>query len=103
MKSRTIILITILTIVISISGATIWKVNDRHLQREIDVVEKRIIEGAIDCFNNDDCTGNKVTLGSLINKGYAKKEINPQSKTYYDLNSYVNYENNNYNFITDVK
>ncbi len=99
MKNKTIILITILTVVISICIATSWKVNKRHLQREVEVVEKRIIEGAIDCYNKNDCTGNKITLKNLINKGYAKKEINPKTKTYYDLNSYVIYENNKYDFV----
>ena len=98
MKNRTIILITVLTIIISICMATVWKVNKRHEEREVLVVEKRIIEGAIDCFNKDDCEGDKVTLDTLIKKGYAKKEINPLTKTYYNLESYV-IKNEDYEFI----
>ena len=98
MKNRTIILITVLTIIISICMATVWKVNKRHEEREILVVEKRIIEGATECFNKGECEGNKVTLNALINKGYAKKEINPITKTYYNLDSYV-IKNEEYEFV----
>ena len=98
MKNRTIILLTILTIIISICVATVWKVNKRHEEREILVVEKRIIEGATECFNKGECEGNKVTLNALINKGYAKKEINPITKTYYNLDSYV-IKNEEYEFV----
>ena len=98
MKNKTIILITILTIIISICIATSWKVNEQHLQREVQVVEKRIIEGAIECFNKDECKGNEITLEALIDKGYAKKEINPLTKSYYSLDSYVYIKDQNYYF-----
>ncbi len=98
MKNKTIILITFLTIVVAICLATAYKVNKRHEYREVLVVTKRIVEGAKSCFFKDDCTGNKVSLETLISKGYAKKEINPKTKTYYNLDSYV-IKNDDYEFI----
>ncbi len=99
MNNKTMILITILVIFFSICGATFWRVNVNHEQRMTLVVEKRIIEAAQACYNDDNCSSNKVTLGELIQKGYAKKEINPLTKTYYSLESYVIFENKNYTFI----
>ena len=89
MNNKTAILITILIIVFSSIALTLWKVSNRHLERTVLVVQKRIIESALDCFNDDVCLNDKVTLGELIKKGYLSKEINPVTKTYYSNESYV--------------
>ena len=47
---------------------------------------------------DDICTEDKITLGELITLGYAKEEVNPQTKMYYTHNSYVLISENNYTF-----
>ena len=90
---------TVMVCLISITSATIWKVNQHHLAKKIKVVEKKITEAAFTCYTLDDCQGDTVTLDTLIAKGYLTKEINPKTKTYYDGSSYVKIENNDYIFI----
>ena len=97
-NNRNCILFTIFFSLILIIGLTIYKVYDTHLKRNFSVVEKRIIEGAKECVWDEVCTEDKITLGELITLGYAKEEVNPQTKMYYTHNSYVLIENNNYSF-----
>ena len=98
MNSLSQIALTILIAFVSVFGYTTYKIQKNHEQRIIEVVEKRIVEGALDCFFLDECQGNKVTLKELIKKGFANKEINPKTKTYYSVDSYVLKENGTYHF-----
>ena len=98
MKNSQIALLTILIILGIISFGTVLKVEKNHQEREKLVSEKKIIEAYITCERFDKCH-NKATLEQLINDGYLDKEINPETKTYYNLNSYVINDNGVYKFI----
>ncbi len=100
-NNRNCILFTIFFSILLIVGLTIYKVYDTHIKRNFLVVEKRIIEGAKECVWDEICDTNKITLGELIILGYAKEEVNPQTKMYYNHNSYVLIHENTYTFFEE--
>lgn len=79
-------------------GVTSYKVIKKHNDKLILVKEKYIIERAEKCINEDKCKSDKVTLKELQALNYIKKEVNPVTKEYYNEESYVTYENNEYVF-----
>lgn len=79
--------------------STAYKAYIIHEKRVIGVTEKRMIEGAKNCFFDSNCTGNRVTLKELVAKGYLKEEVNPQTKMYYNENSYIRIQDQNYEFV----
>lgn len=99
MNNRNIIIITILLTLVTIIGGTIIKVQADHQQKESIVLEKRITESAQECIFQDICNDNKITLGFLIEKGFASEIVNPKTKMYYSHDSYVLIENNQFTFI----
>jgi len=99
MSNKKIVFITILISLASVSIYTFYKVQKRHLDLSILVTERRITEAAKECVLNDRCKENKITLKKLIELGYAKEEVNPLTKMYYKLDSYVEKKENTYTFI----
>ena len=98
MKQTRIVIATILIIALSLGIGTIWKVKNEHDKRAYEVVEKRIVEGALECVYHDDCQMQTMTLGTLISKGYAKEEINPKTKLYYAKDSLIKKVNDTFVF-----
>ena len=98
-NNKTSLLFTFLVIVVLLIGMTIYKVSEIHLQRSFTVTEKRIIEGAQACVWSDVCKESRITLGTLINLGYVKEEVNPKTKMYYSHESYVEIKDNTYTFV----
>ena len=74
------------------------KIHDDRIKA---VSEKRIIEAYQRCLNEDKCLTNKITLKELEKLGYISKEINPKTKTYYNSNSYIIKNNDNYEFVIE--
>ncbi len=87
-----------LTILIVIGG-TSYKVIKTNHHNLIMVSEKRIIEAAKRCLNDDVCKENKITLATLYANNYLEEEINPLTKEIYNKESYILKEENNYQFI----
>lgn len=75
--------------ILLISGYTAYKVVTIHNHNVLLVSEKRIIEAAKNCVNEDKCEGNKITLKNLYEEKYLEQEINPLTKEIYNDNSYV--------------
>lgn len=98
-SSRNAIIFTAFISIVLLVGGTIWKVQNESLQRSMTVVSKRITEGFQKCHFDDVCQKSQITLGELIHLGYAKEEVNPETKLYYSHDSIVRKdENNNYFF-----
>ena len=97
-NNKTSIIFTICFSFIIIIALTIYKVNQEHLRRSFLDVEKRIIEGAKECVWNGACNENEITLGDLINLGYAKEEVNPETKMYYSHDSIIKKNGEDYVF-----
>ena len=98
MRNLKIVLMTLLLACILITVTTLYKVQKRHEERLVLVTEKRITEGATNCYWDDVCKDSYVTLGELIELGYAKEEVNPITKMYYSHNSYIEKDGNTYTF-----
>lgn len=99
MRNTKFIIFTILFAILMISGYTVFKIQKRHLELSILVTERRILEGAEQCFYEDKCSGSTFSLEMLINLGYVKDEVNPVTKLYYNKKSYVEKKENTYTFI----
>lgn len=98
MKNSYFILGTFLIIIFSLMIGTVIKVQEEHLRRNLLVVEKRIVESALECVYDNHCEDKDMTLGLLIEKGYAKEEVNPKTKMYYSHDSLLKKENNTFIF-----
>ena len=98
MNSKVIVLLTFIVVVFSLIAGTAYKVYQIHQKRSYMVVEKRIVEGAIACIHDSVCKDEDMSLGFLIDKGYAKDELNPQTKLYYSRDSLIKKENQTFVF-----
>ena len=101
MNQRVVVSGTILLVILSVIAGTSYKVYHIHQERSLLVVQKRIIEGARECVFDLVCKDEDMTLGVLIEKGYAKDEINPQTKMYYSRDSLIKKENDSFVFYGD--
>ena len=88
----------IILIIILIGGFTTYKVIHNHNQNLMLVSEKRIIEAAQKCWNENKCSNETVSLEELYNNNYLEQEINPLTKEIYNKKSYVYKEENTYYF-----
>jgi hypothetical protein len=88
-KNKVILYVTIIIIVILIAVPTTLKVIDKHKERLASVVINEIVWAAKDCYYNDSCVNDKITLKELYEKTDLQEEINPITKKKYSEESYV--------------
>lgn len=88
-KDRVVIYTTIIAIILIIGCPTIYKVVKNHNQKLYTITEKRIIEAAKKCWNEDECSGDTITLKDLYNNKYLKKQSDPVTKKYYSEDSKI--------------
>lgn len=98
-RNKIIINVTILAIVIIILIPTVYKIINKHNERLLLVTTKRIEEAAKDCYLDDICLDEKITLQELYNNNYLEQENNPITKEYYNELSYVLRQDNTYTFM----
>ena len=98
-RSKFVINVTIIGIVLIILIPTVYKIVVEHNDRLLKVTTKRIEEAAKNCKLDEKCTNDKITLKELYDKKYLKKESNPITKKYYNEESYVKVNKNNYKFV----
>lgn len=96
--NRITIIGSIIAIIMIISIPTIYKVVKNHHNNLISVVEDKVIEAAKKCYFEEKCIDNKIYLKDLYNLKYLEKVSNPITKEYYNENSYVLREDNNFTF-----
>ena len=96
-RSKFVINVTVIGIVLIILIPTVYKIVKEHNDRLMMVTTKRIEEAAKDCKMAEICKNEKITLKELYDNKYLEKESNPITKEYYNENSYV--EVNNYKFV----
>lgn len=88
--NKTVICLTIFTILLIIGIPTASKVINSYNDKKMIVTEKYIVESAERCFFEKVCTNKKVTLKDLYNNHYIKEQmINPISKEVYSEDSYI--------------
>ncbi len=86
--------LTVLASLVIIGLPTILKITKNHEERMYLVATKKIIESAETCFYNDECLQDEITIGELKQKGYLLDVINPQTKTYFEDDLVLIWENN---------
>jgi len=88
-KNKVIIYITIIAIILIIGCPTVYKVIKNHKEKLIMITEKRIIEAAQKCWNEDNCVEEEISLKELYENNYLEKEADPITKKYYNENSKI--------------
>lgn len=88
-KNKIIIYTTIIAIIFIIGCTTIYKVVKNHQNKLYMITEKRIIEAAKKCWNEDKCLEDTITLKELYDKEYLTKQSDPVTKKYYSENSKI--------------
>ena len=95
---------SIIVIILIITIPTIYKVVSMHHDNLYRVVEDKIIEKAKKCRNDGICLNDKITLVSEDSKTYEfqyiEKMSDPVTKEYYNENSYITIDNEQYKFVS---
>ncbi len=91
---------SIIVIILIITIPTIYKVVSMHHDNLYKVVEDKIIAKAKKCQNDGICLNDKITLKELYDHNYLDKMSDPVTKEYYNEESYVTIDNNQYKFIS---
>ncbi len=90
--NKKIIPLTIFIILGMIIAPTIYKINRKHQNDLISVLENEIEYQSLKCYKEDNCD-NIITLKDLYEKNYiTEKLVNPNTKKYYSEESYINLE-----------
>ena len=88
-KNRIIIYTTMLSLILIISVPSTIKTINKHNERLLDVTIKKITETAKDCYYNNSCVEDKITLKELYEKTNLEEQANPLSKKVYNKDSYI--------------
>lgn len=99
-RNKFIINVTVIGIVLIILIPTIYTIIKKHNDRMLRVTYNRIEEAAEKCAKEEKCGDEKITLKELYDKNYLEKESNPITKEYYNENSYVKKDKENYKFVS---
>lgn len=92
-------IILVLTVFVIIIIITSIKVVNNHNDKLLEASHKYIIEQAKKCIDEKKCLEEKITLQTLYDLDYLEKLANPVTKKYYNNESYVKKEENNYTFV----
>lgn len=91
--NRIVVSGTIIIIVLMIGIPTFINIKKDHEKKLMTVSKNRITDAAKNCFLDNKCTGDVITLQDLYNLGYIDEQVNPVTKKYYNSNSKIKYEN----------
>lgn len=89
---------TTLLLILIIAVPSTYKVIDRHNKRMLENGIKKIEEAAKNCYYNNSCIEEKITLAEIYEKTGLQTMSNPITKKVYSEESYVDV-NNNFQFI----
>jgi len=90
---------TIIIILLIISIPTIYKVIKNHNDNLYQVVEEEIVGAAKKCYYEEKCLNDKILLKELYSLEYLDNVSDPITKEYYNEESYVLRNNNEFEFI----
>ena len=93
-KNRIIAYVAILLLILLISIPSVIKTINKHNERLVGVTTGKIVEQAKNCYYNESCVGDKITLAELYEKTGLLELTNPITKKVYDPESYVDVTNN---------
>jgi len=93
---------TILLLILMIAIPSTYKVIHTHYERLRQNTTKKIIEAAKDCYYNNSCIEEKITLAEIYEKTGLPTMSNPITKKIYNEASYVDVSDNfSFNEITE--
>lgn len=93
-KNKIFIYGTILLIFFIIAVPSTYKVIKKHNERMLKNTTKRIIDAAKDCYYNNSCVNEEITLEELYEKTDLPLMSNPITKKIYNEKSYVSVKEN---------
>ncbi len=96
--NKVVILGSIITIILLISIPTVYKVIKNHNDHLYKATYDKILNSAKNCFYDQNCPEEIITLKTLYEKNYLKPVSNPITKEYYNENSYVKRVNTTFQF-----
>lgn len=89
-KNKIVIYLTFLILIFIVGVPSTYKVVKRHQERLLLNTIKQITEAAKDCYYNESCIDERITLAELYEKTSLGPQNNPITKKIYNSNSYVN-------------
>lgn len=99
MKNSEMILVTIALMFAIIFIPGIIQIQKYHKEKLLTVTELRIIEAAVLCIKNQECTDDSITLSELYKLNYLENtESNPVTKEIYSDLSSIEKTDNKYIF-----
>ena len=88
-KNKVWIYGTILICIGIIAVPSTYKVIKRHNERLLENTIKKIVEAAKDCYYNNSCIEDEITLEELYEKEGLPQMFNPVTKKIYNSKSFV--------------
>jgi hypothetical protein len=88
-KNKVILYVTIIILVFLISIPTTIKVMNKHNEYLTSVVVEEIVWAAKDCYYNESCVDDEITLKELYEKTSLEEQTNPVTKKKYNETSFV--------------
>lgn len=93
-KNKLWIYFTCLSILLLIGIPSTYKVITQHNTRMLKYTTQKIIEAAKDCYYNNSCVGEEITLEEIYEKTGLVEMHNPVTKKIYNKKSYVSVKDN---------
>lgn len=88
-KNRVWIYSTVVIIALLIAVPSTYKVVTKHNERMLKNTLQKIVETAKDCYYNNSCVNEEITLEELYEKTGLTEMYNPVTKKIYNEKSYV--------------
>lgn len=89
---------TVILVILMIAIPSTYKVATKHNDRMLKNTTQKIVEAAKDCYYNNSCVEEEITLEELYEKTGLTEMYNPVSKKIYNPKSYVSV-NEDFKFI----
>ena len=96
MSKKYIIFSSIAVIFIIIAIPTIYKIIKNYNSKAYLVVEKKIVEAAKKCYQEDKCLEDEITLKDLYDNEYLDTMVNPVTKKKYPEDLKIKRSENGY-------
>lgn len=88
-KNKIWVYATVLLVCLMIAIPSTYKVVTKHNERMLKNTTQKIIEAAKDCYYNNSCINDEITLEELYEKTGLSGMYNPVTKKIYSEQSYV--------------
>lgn len=92
MNIKTFNVVLVITILLVLIIPSSYAVYTTHNKRLYEVLDNKIIEQAINCYNKKECITKNITLQELYDKGYLEEQIDPVSKEIINHNTIIDIE-----------